>query len=361
MGFIFVILLFLAAQAYVAWRVWQLLPLPVFVKVVVMLLMVALVALFFFAMSPRLDRLPMPVATAAYEVSTSYLIVMLYLLLTFLGLRLCQAMHLFPSEFTHHSVEGTICVTLIVAGILAYGNINYRRKRAVPLQLLTEKPLSRESVRIVMLSDLHLGYHNSRAELARWVDIINEQKPDIVLIAGDIVDRSVRPLLETGMAEELRRIKAPIYACPGNHEYYSGYAACDSFYTEAGIHMLRDEVAVWSGMQIVGRDDRIRHNRKSLEELIGKNPRRYTIVLDHQPYLLEEAEEAGVDFQLSGHTHYGQVWPVSWITRAIYECAWGLHARGETQYYVSSGIGIWGGKFRIGTQSEYVVADLWSR
>ena len=69
----------------------------------------------------------------------------------------------------------------------------------------------------------------------------------------------------------------------------------------------------------------------------------------------------GVDFQFSGHTHYGQVWPISWITNLMYECAWGLHARGETQYYVSSGIGIWGGKFRIGTRSECIVADLWSR
>ena len=84
----------------------------------------------------------------------------------------------------------------------------------------------------------------------------------------------------------------------------------------------------------------------------------YTIVLDHQPYNLDRAEAAGVDFQLSGHTHRGQVWPISWITDRIYECSWGSHQRGSTQFYVSSGIGIWGGKFRIGTQSEYVVATL---
>ena len=84
----------------------------------------------------------------------------------------------------------------------------------------------------------------------------------------------------------------------------------------------------------------------------------YSIVLDHQPYNLDRAEAAGVDFQLSGHTHRGQVWPISWITDRIYECSWGSHQRGSTQFYVSSGIGIWGGKFRIGTQSEYVVATL---
>ena len=97
----------------------------------------------------------------------------------------------------------------------------------------------------------------------------------------------------------------------------------------------------------------------STDSLCKKEAERYyTIVLDHQPYHLEEAEAAGIDFQLSGHTHRGQVWPISWITDAIYECSWGEHQRGSTRYYISSGLGIWGGKFRIGTQSEYIVATL---
>ena len=80
--------------------------------------------------------------------------------------------------------------------------------------------------------------------------------------------------------------------------------------------------------------------------------------MDHQPYHLEEAQQAGVDFEFAGHTHYGQVWPISWITRWVYEDAYGTLTKGQTQYYVSSGIGIWGGKFRIGTQSEYIVATI---
>ena len=85
---------------------------------------------------------------------------------------------------------------------------------------------------------------------------------------------------------------------------------------------------------------------------------RYTILLDHQPFHLEQAEKAGVDFQLSGHTHYGQVWPASWVEDAIYENAYGPLQKGKTQYFVTSGLGIWGGKFRIGTQSEYLVVTL---
>ena len=137
------------------------------------------------------------------------------------------------------------------------------------------------------------------------------------------------------------------------------------FYKDAGIHLLVDECAVIdSCIVIIGRDDRTNMRRKPIKELItntrhlSPNTQYYTIVLDHQPYNLDRAEAAGVDFQLSGHTHRGQVWPISWITDRIYECSWGSHQRGNTQFYVSSGIGIWGGKFRIGTQSEYVVATL---
>jgi len=217
-----------------------------------------------------------------------------------------------------------------------------------------------------MLSDLHLGYHNTLSDLARWVDLVNAERPDFILIAGDIIDVSVRPLLEENMAAEFRRLQAPVYACLGNHEYYSGEPRAEQFYRDAHINLLIDSAAVIdSTLVIIGRDDRTNVRRKSLAQLTEnlKSQRSnlksaYTILLDHQPYHLEQAERAGVDFQLSGHTHRGQVWPVSWITDALYECSWGSHRRGRTQYYVSSGMGIWGGKFRIGTQSEYVVATL---
>ena len=160
------------------------------------------------------------------------------------------------------------------------------------------------------------------------------------------------------MVEEFHRLKAPVYACLGNHEYYAGNPEAQQFFKDAGIRLLIDSVAqIDSCITIIGRDDRTNMRRKQLKDYsVDKNS--YTIVLDHQPYNLDRAEAAGVDFQLSGHTHRGQVWPISWITDRIYECSWGSYQRGKTQFYVSSGIGIWGGKFRIGTQSEYIVAEL---
>ena len=162
------------------------------------------------------------------------------------------------------------------------------------------------------------------------------------------------------MAAEFRRLNTPVYACLGNHDYYAGEPNSERFYKEAGIILLRDSVAeLENGIVIVGRDDRTNKRRKSVERLMNQVDRsKYVILLDHQPYHLEEAEQCGVDFQFSGHTHYGQVWPISWIENMIYENAYGPLTKGRTQYYVSSGIGIWGGKFRIGTQSEYVVATI---
>ena len=210
-----------------------------------------------------------------------------------------------------------------------------------------------------MVGDLHRGYHVRRAPLERWVEMINAEQPDLVLVAGDIIDMSMRPLLEERMAEVFHQVKAPIYACLGNHEYFSGEPAAQRFYEEAGIHLLRDTAVVVDDLCIIGRDDRTNRHRKALTDIMRHADKsKYTILLDHQPYHLEEAEQESVDFQFSGHTHRGQIWPISWITDAVYECSFGPWQRGNTHYYVSSGLGLWGGKYRIGTQSEYVVVTI---
>ena len=201
---------------------------------------------------------------------------------------------------------------------------------------------------------------NRRKELGRWVDMINAEQPDLVLIAGDIIDGSIRPLVDQQMHSEFLRLKAPVYACMGNHEYYCGKDKAKQFYQDAGICLLQDSCAVVGDLCIIGRDDCAnRHHRAPLDQLMKQaDPSKFCIVLDHQPHNLEQAQQQHVDFQFSGHTHNGQVWPISWIVGKMYECAYGSYQKGDTQYYISSGMGIWGGKFRIGTRSEYVVATI---
>ena len=353
-----ILLLPLVALTYIAWHVWVLLPLSALWKSFVIALGVLSFAMLFLNFRRAFDGMPLSVAQMAYEVGTSSIFVLLYMVMIFLLLDLGRLIHLVPKTFLYHNGYTALGIFVLMLGVFVSGNLHYNNKVRVPLELTSQKPLPRE-YKIVMASDLHIGYHNPRKELARWVDMINAENPDFILIAGDIIDGSMRPIIEERMAEEFRRFKAPVYACLGNHEFYSGVPGARQFYKDAGIHLLVDESAVIdSSIVVIGRDDRTNMRRKPIKDLVGSFASKYTIVLDHQPYNLDRAEAAGVDFQLSGHTHRGQVWPISWITDRIYECSWGSHQRGNTQFYVSSGIGIWGGKFRIGTQSEYIVATL---
>ena len=348
----------LLALAYAGWHVWTLVPLPKVWRAVVIMLGVGSFLLLFLNLGRVIDRMPLSLARLCYDIGNSSIFVLLYLVMAFVLLDLGRLVRLVPREWLNHNIYTTAVLATGLFAVFLIGNIRYRNKVRVPLTLTTGKPLAKP-LRLVMLSDLHLGYHNPRAELARWVDMVNREQPDMVLIAGDIIDMSIRPLVEEKMAEEFRRIEAPVYACLGNHEYFTGEPQAQQFYREAGIHLLCDTCEVVGDVCLIGRDDRMNPHRKSMAKLAAEADRsKYTILLDHQPYFLEQAERAGIDFQLSGHTHRGQVWPISWITDWMYECAWGEHQRGNTRYYVSSGIGIWGGKFRIGTQSEYVVVEL---
>jgi len=348
----------LLAIGYIGWHLWCLLPLSAIWKTVVIIVMAGCFLLTFANFSRSTDGMPMPVAITCYEVANSSLIILLYLFMLFLVLDLGRLVRLLPRTILYNNWGTTIGIVVLMTVIFTYGYFHYKHKYREDIRLTTEKSMAKP-IKLVMMSDLHLGYHNRREELRRWVDMMNEEHADAILIAGDIIDMSIRPLKEEKMYEEFKRLNAPVYACLGNHEYYSGEPDAQKFYEQAGIHLLRDSCAVVDDLCIIGRDDRTNLHRKTLADIMKQADRsKFTILLDHQPYHLEQAERQKIDFQFSGHTHHGQVWPISWITENIYECAFGTHQRSGTRYYVSSGIGIWGGKFRIGTRSEYIVATI---
>lgn len=348
-----------AGLAYAMWHIWLILPFGNVWKSLTITLFVMAFFTMFLNFSKAIDHMPFSLASVVYEVGNTAIFVLLYLVMLFLALDLGRLCHIVPRQWLHSSPYSSLAILIFMVAIFTYGNINYRNKVRKPLTLNSNGKLKRD-IKIVLISDLHLGYHNRRSELRRWVDMINSEKPDLILIGGDIIDISLRPLIEDNDAEELKRFNAPVYACLGNHEYYCGDTLAERFYKEARITLLRDSIAVACGINIIGRDDRSNPHRQNLAAIVKKSPLegRFTILLDHQPYHLEQAERQGIDFQFSGHTHHGQVWPISWITELIYEDAFGSLTKGHTQYYVSSGLGIWGGKFRIGTRSEYVVATI---
>lgn len=383
---------------YALWHIWQVLPFSNIWRWTIVGICIALFLSMFLVFSGVIEKMPLDLASITYEIGTSGIFVLLYLVMLFLLLDMGRLVHLIPKSWLFSNSYTSIGILAVMLAIFGYGNIHYYNKVREAIDIKTDKSISlsndslpntsakKQSIKIVLMSDLHLGHHNRKAEFKRWVDMINAEHPDLILIGGDIIDISVRPLLEENVAEEFHRLKAPIYACLGNHEYYNGEPKAQQFYKDAGIHLLRDSIVrignqndengKMGNLIIIGRDDRSNPHRKSIKQILSESkedksyidnnqqvlnidPKKdFTILLDHQPYHLEETEKNGIDFQFSGHTHHGQVWPISWITDAIYEDAFGPLQKGKTQYYVSSGMGIWGGKFRIGTRSEYVVLTI---
>lgn len=354
-GFVAIILFFFATVAYVTWHLWRLTPGTWAVKSIVAVAFLLWMAAAFASMGLR-NSASIPTITALYEIGHPWMIAYLYLFIAFVLADIGVLVRLIPKDWMSGNGHTLAGICGVIALVLVAGGIHYRHKYREELTLKTDKPLDRP-LTVVLASDLHIGYSNRRGELARWVDMINAENPDLVLFGGDIVDISLRPIIEGKYAEEFARLKAPKFTVLGNHEYIGNADEAVPFFTAAGITLLKDSVASFEGIQIIGRDDRSNPSRAALWEM-PIDQERFTLLLDHQPSHLEEAQEAGIDFQFSGHTHRGQVWPLSWITDAIFEKSWGHHRRGGTRYYVSSGLGIWGPKIRLGTRSEYLVLKI---
>jgi uncharacterized protein len=257
-----------------------------------------------------------------------------------------------------------IGVTSGVAIALVAGYLNARNPRVKMLEIHIPKSAdSLKSLNVAVASDIHLGTIIGKGRLNRIVDTINNLHADLVLFPGDIVDEDLAPVIKQNLGETLRTIKAKygVYAVTGNHEYIGGVEEAYKYLMDHSIKVLRDEVVTVNGnITLVGREDRsisqfAKRKRKSLKELMAGVDRQFPIIMmDHQPIGLDEAVEAGVDLQLSGHTHHGQIWPFGWITEAIYEVSWGYKKKNQTQFYVSSGVGTWGPPVRLGNTPEII-------
>jgi predicted MPP superfamily phosphohydrolase len=224
-----------------------------------------------------------------------------------------------------------------------------------------------KSLRIAMASDIHLGTIVSNSRLEKFVNAINDINPDIILLAGDIVDEDIAPVIENNLGELRIKLKSKYgtYAVTGNHEYIGGVKEAVDYLTAHKINMLSDQtIKIADAFYIAGREDRtIRQYsgkmRKSLNDILSGIDRKLPVILiDHQPFSLHVASEAGVDLQLSGHTHHGQLWPFNFLTSAIYELSYGYLHKGKTHFYVSSGYGTWGPPVRTSARPEIVDVTL---
>ncbi len=257
-----------------------------------------------------------------------------------------------------------IAVIFIVSLIVLFGYLNTTHLKVKELNLKLHKGKSQlSSLNAVMISDVHLSPMDDEEFLSKIVKKINVLNPDIIFIPGDLFDDHAGVLNERSIGKALFNLKPKlgIYASTGNHEFINGIDSAIAYMTNHGLKVIRDSsVMIDNSFYIVGRDDRSKkqftgEDRKSLEEIVKGLDKDYPLILmDHTPFGLGEAENNNIDLQLSGHTHHGQMFPANLITKMIYEMSWGYLKKDKTQYYVSCGVGTWGPRVRIGSNSEIV-------
>ncbi|MGI5259795.1 metallophosphoesterase [Streptomyces angustmyceticus] len=233
------------------------------------------------------------------------------------------------------------------------------KRVTVPLAKL---PRSAHGFRIAVVSDIHLGPILGRAHTRRVVETINRTNPDLVAIVGDLVDGRVADLAPA--AEPLRDLRSRhgAYFVTGNHEYYSGAGSWVDHVRELGIHPLENARTELPGFDLAGVNDVTGQTEQAGPDydqaLSGRDPSRAVVLMAHQPVTIHDTVRFGVDLQLSGHTHGGQMWPFTYIAAATNPTVAGLERYGDTQLYVTRGAGAWGPPVRLGAPPDVTVIEL---
>jgi uncharacterized protein len=236
------------------------------------------------------------------------------------------------------------------------------RRVEVPLEKL---PAEADGFTIALLSDIHVGPTVGRTFIEKMVRETNALQPDLIAITGDLVDGTVEQLAEH--VEPMRHLKAKygVFFVTGNHEYYSGVEPWVEHLQNLGIEVLRNEHSSIGGFfDLAGVDDYTaarmhpEHGQDISKAVSGRNPQVPLVLMAHQPKAAPEAVQFGVDLQLSGHVHGGQIAPFQWLTRLDQPLVRGLYRRDKSWIYVSEGTGYWGPPMRVGTRCEIALLTL---
>jgi uncharacterized protein len=261
---------------------------------------------------------------------------------------------------------GVISFSLALVVVL-YGIWNATQTRLTRVQV----PIAdlAEEVRIMQLSDVHLGHFRGKAFLQRLVEMTVAEDPDIVVITGDLFDGRVHLKQET--LDPLRNLNVPVLFVEGNHDGYSGVEKIKQILREAGIRVLENEVVKMHGLQVIGLNHMPADDgapsmhagtpKSTIRKVLGElelEPGRPSLLLHHSPDGIEYAVDKGIDLYLAGHTHGGQLFPVNYINDLLFHFNRGLTNHNGTIIFVSQGAGTFGPPMRIGTRGEIVLLHL---
>lgn len=366
--FIVLALMFIGATYYVCLRTLQAFPCQKWLRITIISVF-SVFSIFFLSMLFTRGTNFGHWVNTMQSISYSWMVVLLYALMFVLLFDLTRGvMHLVPASRAWLQLHllafrqvYMICTFGIIVILLSTGYYHFTHPQITHLTIDTQKHLDKKW-NILVISDLHLGTR-SQKQLKKDVQTINEMHPDLVLMVGDLFELDGKAIHKQGYDGLLRQLnpKEGVYAVYGNHEYYHEIAHNHSpelkqLFDYMHITYLVDTViTIKDKLVLVGRDDRTNSEREPLAQLMSNVDHQLPIiVMDHQPTHLEESQQCNADLQLSGHTHDGQFFPINLITKAIFELSCGYKVKGKTHYYVTSGLGLWGTPFRIGTRSEIV-------
>lgn len=356
---------------YVFWRGWMVLP-PKKTYKVPFALLFALELLVYLLGFIFAETLPHDLLHYIMLVGTSWMVFILYMTMLLIVSDLVWIVSLWIKKIaeifdvnSHKVRRGYYCVSVcIVIVAMIIGSYNFWHPQVTERNVVVQKTASSvKNLRIAMVSDIHLGYLIDRNILHMYVDKILEQKPDVIFLVGDIIDYDLPYLQEQRMDLELRRLSAPygVYASTGNHEYrLNGEEKIKWLSNEAGLTVLRDSALfVANSFYVVGREDDKAPHKKKLSDILSKVDKSFPVlVMNHEPHFLEEEADNKVDVAFYGHTHDGQLFPANLLVKTMYELSHGYKKKGNTHIFVSSGLGLSGPQYRIGTISEIMVVNV---
>ncbi|MFV0394590.1 MAG: metallophosphoesterase [Coprobacillaceae bacterium] len=284
-------------------------------------------------------------------------------LILFIG----RLIHLIPYSNITQFITGSI-VILITSIIVIYGMYNARQLKTTSYDININKPSTIDTLSVILISDLHFGYTNDLRYLNTLVTKINQLQPDIVLMAGDIINGDYNAIYKPDeMAALCRNIHSTYgtYACLGNHDAGNSYEEMITFFKDSNITLLNDAYTIIDNAFIIaGRVDStpigLQGNKRSTNIVLdGIDTTLPIIVMDHQPSNINQYDST-IDLILCGHTHKGQIFPFNLVTNKLFTVDYGYYRESpdSSQVIVSSGAATWGPPMRIGSHSEVVNINL---
>ncbi len=364
-------LVFLFISLYIFIRGWQALPRRISVMLIYTMLFMLFTASFYISHYLS-DSFQPNVVLIARQAGGHWVIILMSAFFAALVIDVSRLLNhffkIYPQWITTnyprtklYTFLSVITISLIISVI---GFKNFAHPRKINIEIGIHKKINPPGILILAASDFHLGNIVGKERLAEWVDIINAQHADVILLAGDIFDRNFNAFISGEVDDELSRLNAlyGVYAVLGNHEYEGDLNEAILCLQRSGITLLRDSVVnVHNIVYIAGRDDRGNYQRKSLGVLLKSVPLEKPLVLiDHQPAELREATKYHVDLQVSGHLHNGQIYPLSHFMSSMWELPYGYRKIGNTHFFVTAGLGIRRAPIRLGTFSEIALIRLQS-